>query len=316
MASFSQRKAEYGALWKSAVVRPDKLPEVRARARQVLASRARYDAVSKATGVPWYVIGILHSMECSLSFTKHLHNGDPLKAKTVNVPKGRGPFATWEESAIDALRYDKLDKITDWSVERIAFALEKFNGFGYIKRGIHSPYLWSFTTAYEKGKFVSDGVWSATAVSQQCGGMAILKALIELEPTQIDLNVGATPDDKLPKAPTPPATTSVKEAPKSKTNWLTVSGVGLWLSDKCTGWVGWASDRIGDGVQVLELTNRDVESTIAPLAALGRTLQFNLGNLVTIIAVVCAVVSIARHSRDRAELKRLKALVPQTEGEN
>ena len=39
--------------------------------------QARYDQVANATGVPWYVIGIIHEMEGGLNFTTHLHNGDP-----------------------------------------------------------------------------------------------------------------------------------------------------------------------------------------------------------------------------------------------
>ena len=315
MATFSARRAEYAALWASAVVRPDRMPEVRARARQIMAARPRYDPVSKATGVPWFVIGILHSMECSLSFNKHLHNGDPVTrggkpAATVRVPKGRGPFASWEESAIDALKYDKLDKITDWSVERIAFALEKFNGFGYLNKGVHSPYLWSATTAYEKGKYVQDGVWSSVAVSQQSGGMAILKALIELDPSQVDIDAGAKAEEVWAKTPTPPATSSVSEAPKSKSVWAIGGSVGLWLGKTYTNGVQWLSDWVGSGAEMLELVNKDVEGGLAPITALARTLQFNIGGIISTIAVALAVVAIARHSRDKAELRRLQALVP------
>ena len=70
-------------------------------------AKPRYDQVANATGVPWYVIGIIHEMEGGLNFTTHLHNGDPLTRRTVQVPAGRPPTGMppfqWEESAIDAL---------------------------------------------------------------------------------------------------------------------------------------------------------------------------------------------------------------------
>ena len=40
-----------------------------------------------------------------------------------------------------------------------------------------SPYLWSFSNHYARGKYVADGHFSATAVSQQCGAALLLKRL-------------------------------------------------------------------------------------------------------------------------------------------
>jgi lysozyme family protein len=56
--------------------------------------------------------------------------------------------------------------------------LERYNGLGYRNKGIYSPYLWSFTNHYIEGKYIADGVWSATAVSKQVGCAAILKELL------------------------------------------------------------------------------------------------------------------------------------------
>ena len=133
-------------------------------------------------GIPWYFIACVHYMECSFSFNKHLHNGDPLAGYTVQVPAnrpkvGHGPPFTFEESAIDALKLMKYDKVTNWSLPFILQKLEGYNGFGYSKRGIHSPYLWSFSNQYTKGKYVKDGVFNADAVSQQLGAAVILKRM-------------------------------------------------------------------------------------------------------------------------------------------
>jgi lysozyme family protein len=57
------------------------------------------------------------------------------------------------------------------------YLLEKYNGLGYRMRGVPTPYLWSFSNLYEKGKFVQDGRYDPEAVSKQCGAALMLKAV-------------------------------------------------------------------------------------------------------------------------------------------
>jgi lysozyme family protein len=138
----------------------------------------------KGISVPWYFIACVHYMECSFSFSKHLHNGDPLTGYTVHVPAhrpkvGHGPPFTFEESAVDAIKLMKYDQVTNWSLPLILQKLEGYNGFGYNKKGVHTPYLWSFSNHYTKGKYVKDGVFDANAVSQQMGTAVILKRMEE-----------------------------------------------------------------------------------------------------------------------------------------
>jgi lysozyme family protein len=156
-------------------------------------NRNRYAAVGDPLGIPWYFIGVIHNMEASQNFKKHLHNGDPLTARTVHVPKGRPksgtPPFTWEESASDALVSDGLGTWKNWSLPGTLFVLERFNGFGYRPKKIHSPYLWSFSNQYAKGKFVADGAFSPTAVSQQCGAAVLLRRMVARKLAKID---GAT----------------------------------------------------------------------------------------------------------------------------
>ena len=59
------------------------------------------------------------------------------------------------------------------------FQLEGYNGFGYRDHHptVPSPYLWSFSNHYTRGKYVADGRFSPTAVSQQCGAAVLLKRL-------------------------------------------------------------------------------------------------------------------------------------------
>ena len=89
---------------------------------------------------------------------------------------GRPPF-TWEVSAEDALRYDHLDRKSWRRLGDTLQTIEAYNGTGYERRGVPSPYLWSWTTLYTRGKYVRDGRWDAFAVSQQCGAVPILRSL-------------------------------------------------------------------------------------------------------------------------------------------
>jgi lysozyme family protein len=180
--TYRSREAVYSALWDRMAIHRDKLPLIEERAQRIIANNPHYELVSMITSVPWYVVGIIHSLEADLSFALHLHNGDPLTAQTVRVPAGRPPYKdgpfTWEESACDALALKKLSAVSSWTIERIAYELERYNGFGYVPKPIYSPYLWSYTNNYTKGKFVKDGVYNPDAVSKQCGGMALLRILM------------------------------------------------------------------------------------------------------------------------------------------
>lgn len=180
--NFADVKAGYTNLWAAAKIRPEHLPDVHAAATAILAHRDRYEALTPK--VPWWFVGVIHRLEGGGNFNTHLHNGDPLTARTVHVPAGRpaagSPPFTWEESALDALQYDGLLNETDWSFPKACWHWERFNGFGYAKKGVNSPYVWSDTTLYTAGKYVSDGVFDAAAVSKQVGAAAILKCLIDM----------------------------------------------------------------------------------------------------------------------------------------
>jgi lysozyme family protein len=176
-------RRRYELLYESCLTRPNRKASVNVLAKKIRANRKRYEKVGRAVGVPWYVVGIIHSLEASGNFTRHLHNGDPLSARTVHVPAGRPktgkPPFTWEQSAIDALRGRGLGAWKDWSVPGTLYQLEAYNGFGYRDHhpNVPSPYLWSFSNHYTRGKYVADGRFSATAVSQQVGAALLLKQL-------------------------------------------------------------------------------------------------------------------------------------------
>lgn len=176
----------YRKLFETCVIRSDKRSTVQWYLTRITdpTRRKAYEAVFERTCVPWYVVAIIHGMECSFDMNSHLHNGDPLRAKTVRVPANRPnpwlPPSDWVSSATDALRYDKLDEKSDWDLASTLYRWESYNGWrSRLLYNINTPYLWSFSNHYTKGKFVRDNVWDANAVSNQCGAAVMLKALIE-----------------------------------------------------------------------------------------------------------------------------------------
>ncbi|MEM1392178.1 MAG: peptidoglycan-binding protein [Cyanobacteria bacterium P01_D01_bin.116] len=173
---------EYERLYETLEIKPDCIDDVDRLIDKILDNKPYYKIVEKATTVPWFVITAIHSLESSADFTKHLHNGDPLIAKTVNVPAGRplrNPPFTWTESAIDALELKDADTWPDWTLAGICYFLERYNGWGYrlYNPKVKSPYMWSFSNHYTKGKYGADGKFDPNLVSQQIGGMVLLKRM-------------------------------------------------------------------------------------------------------------------------------------------
>ena len=185
-------RAEYEHLFDSCEIRPERAHEVESLMTKIAANQPRYGAVGTPLGIPWYFIGVIHCMESSLRFNAHLHNGDPLTARTVQVPKGRPPTGqppfTWEQSATDALTFDHVSDWHDWSIPGILYRLEMYNGWGYRTRHpeVLTPYLWSYSNHYTAGKYVADGTFSTSAVSNQCGAAVLLRRMSESTAIRFD----------------------------------------------------------------------------------------------------------------------------------
>ncbi len=181
---YASLHAEYGRLYRKLSVRETRSESVDWHLAMIRKSKARYESVGQQTGVPWYFIAVTHGLEASFNFRAHLHNGDfPLSSRTRQVPAGRPtkwlPPSDWESSAKDALRLLGFTGQKDWSLERTLYRLEAYNGFGYRGYGVPTPYLWSFSNHYDRGKYVADGKFSYTARSQQCGAAVMLKMLAD-----------------------------------------------------------------------------------------------------------------------------------------
>ena len=174
------------ARWPSMVIDFDALSLMETVASNLIAAKDRYQSVSKATGVPWPVIAVIHERESSQNWNRSIAQGDPWNAVSVHVPAGRGPFGSWEEAAIDALMNCSpfLGKWTHWdSMGGVLTKLELYNGGGYAERDLPSPYVWSRTDQYVSGKYTSDGNFDANAVDSQDGCAGLLVQLMAQDPT-------------------------------------------------------------------------------------------------------------------------------------
>jgi lysozyme family protein len=186
MASFEQYRAAYNVNWANLRIRPERAAEVTREVNKLLAGKTRYLACEKRTGVPWWFIGLTHYRESHYNFNTYLGNGQPLNRVTTIVPKGRGPFATFEDGAEDAMKQMGFIGLKDWGIARTCYRLEAYNGFGYHSKGVNSPYLYGGSNIYgppeeRGGKYVADHVFNSNVVDKQLGTLTLLKKLVEVD---------------------------------------------------------------------------------------------------------------------------------------
>jgi lysozyme family protein len=185
MPPLKEIEADYRNLFATCQVRDQYKAAVDDYVSRMLDNRERYMKIYDSICVPWFFVGGIHALEASFNFRTHLHNGDSLSSRTTHVPSGQprtwNPPSDWESSAVDALKAKKYDQETSWTLPEILYRWEKYNGVrSRVEHGINTPYLWSFSQHYTKGKFVADNVWDTNAVSKQVGAAVILRRLVDL----------------------------------------------------------------------------------------------------------------------------------------
>ncbi len=189
-------------------------------ARRLVAAKERYQKVAAVTGVPWFVIAVIHEREASQRWDASIAQGDPWNRVSTHVPKGRGPFASWDAAAVDALTNcaPYAARWRDWSPGGLLTLLEQYNGLGYANRGRPSPYIWAGTDQYVRGKYVADGQYDPNVVDNQPGCAGLLLAMAEIDQS-VATGLGKT--SAPPAAPAPSAKPSVTHpAPGSIGAWL------------------------------------------------------------------------------------------------
>lgn len=186
--------------WKAMHVHTELSHTIDVVVARLIAAKARYESASSSTisygpnpagyknYVPWYVIAVIHEREASQSWLANLAQGDPWNKVSVHVPRGRGPFPSWEAAAADALVYcpPRAASWRDWSIGGILTLLEEYNGLGYASMGRPSPYVWASTDQYHSGKYIADGHYDPNAVDHQLGCASLLSRMTALD-TSINL---------------------------------------------------------------------------------------------------------------------------------
>ena len=172
----------YGRLWFTMIIKEKYNIVIEAAVLRIKNRGNFYKRAEKLTGVDWRIIGILHYMESGCKASTQILNGQRWDRKTTLAPAGYGPWGSFSESCIDAFERHPFKK--DMTISEILKQMERYNGRGYIKKGINSPYLWSFTNNYKSGKFVEKkilfkyvSIYKKNLISRQVGAAVLLKEL-------------------------------------------------------------------------------------------------------------------------------------------
>lgn len=186
--TFAETKRGYGNLWDKA--QPTNPHGAALIAKDILDHRNLLQPVEDATDVPWWLVGCWLYRESDLNFSTYLGNGQSLARVTTIVPVGRGPFQSFAQGAIDAIRYEhnargggfyKIGK-ENWTLEYCLWASEEWNGEGYYSTGINSPYVWDWTDLYTSGLYTFDHHFDPNTKENRAGVAAIMLALFSYEP--------------------------------------------------------------------------------------------------------------------------------------
>lgn len=186
MANIPYLITQNNSKWKDCTIAPSRRAEVMLTANRLIApaAKAQYIALQQTTGVPWWVIAVIHEREASQDFRRSLAQGDLWNHVSVNVPRGRGPFKSFFAAGVDSLVKCPpfASRWKDWSAGGALTLTELYNGTGYEDHHHEaSPYVWGATNHEEWGKYVSDGDWSARVWDTQLGCAAMIKGMMELD---------------------------------------------------------------------------------------------------------------------------------------
>lgn len=188
MTDYSTLIKKYGALWETCEITPSRRAEVVAVAKRLVSpsAKAQYEEIEKVTTVPWWVIAVIHEREADQNFFFNIAQGDPWNKISRHVPKGRGPFRSFFDAAVDALVHcpPYAARWNNWSPGGMLVLLMLYNGLGYETfHHENSPYDWGATNHQQRGKYIADGQYSHSAWDSQIGCAAMLRAMMELDPS-------------------------------------------------------------------------------------------------------------------------------------
>jgi lysozyme family protein len=205
MTNIVALEAVNGERWSRMHVNAAKLPAFHSTAVRLCDSTAksRYQGVTdrlielgkthpEIQPVPWWFIAVVSEREYSgpPHWDKQLGQGDPLSAKSIHDPRGRGPFLKHDDDVTpgnDAWTRGCLDALIDcapfaakwklWTPGGTLTLFEEYNGLGYAAMGVPSAYVWSGSDQYVSGKYIADHVYRASAIDVQEGCAPILSMM-------------------------------------------------------------------------------------------------------------------------------------------
>lgn len=200
MTDINALKAANAKRWANAKITPGRLAEVKVVAGKLTAlpAKARYQAIEATTGVPWFIVAVIHEREAGgpPHWDRQLGQGDQLNQVSRHVPRGRGPFLNhpndpplqdaFYRGAVDALTNcaPQAARWKDWTVGGALTLLELYNGTGHDDYHHEpSPYDWGATNQEERGKYTGDGKFDATVWDTQVGCAAMLMGMMALDST-------------------------------------------------------------------------------------------------------------------------------------
>lgn len=162
-------------------------PEFAVTAKRLLADKTRFQLLAARCGVPWFVIAVIKEREAGPDpkWNLSIAQGDPWRSVSVHAPEGRGPFKSWEDAALDALIKcaPHAAQWKDWSPGGTMTLLEQYNGLAYANHGVPSPYIWSGTDQYIRGKVLVDHGPIEPVVDKQLGCAGLILAMQALDPS-------------------------------------------------------------------------------------------------------------------------------------
>lgn len=242
---FSSLEGEYEALIARAQIRPECEHVLSVTAIRLLHDKAVYGEVAARTGVPIAVLMALSEREMSGNLRCYLGNGQLLIRRTTIVPIGRGPFLRQAPQdfivgCLDALHLDGLDQVASqpggWTMPRAAYETEEWNGEGYRRMGIPSPYVFGATSVQRPGKYIRDHVYDSHVMDPQLGTLAIIEKLMELD-SSLSFGAASTKiiDDAPPIVPAPHPVTGATDIRwvQASLNKLHADGTPLDVDGDC-----------------------------------------------------------------------------------
>ena|SRR3984957_1064585 len=185
--TFAALTGEYTRRLIAMKINEDQQEELTARVKVILTRATAHDQgqVTAATGIPklWWMASF--ERESSSDYSTNPAQGDPWDRKSTHVPRGMGPYENWYSAAIAAYDMSGLNKVgaENWTWEQGCYRGEAFNGFGPRQHGRATGYLWSWSNQYNGGKYIADGIWSSSAVDQQCGMIPLMVEMLRQDPS-------------------------------------------------------------------------------------------------------------------------------------